>query len=120
MYGTYHEIIPLGKEDLPKDYMYDITGSLCENNDKFAIDRMLPKIEVGDIWVICDAGAHGSARGYNYNGKLHCAEYLILYSSVLGSKAVVIVFCLCQRLSKKKKLWKRNSAVFVEFLSAFL
>ena len=76
MYGAYHEIIPLGKEDQPKDHMYDVTGSLCENNDKFAVDRMLPEIEVGDILVICDAGAHGSAMGYNYNGKLHCAEYL--------------------------------------------
>ena len=76
MYGAYHEIIPLGKEDQPKDHMYDVTGSLCENNDKFAVDRMLPEIEVGDILVICDAGAHGSAMGYNYNGKLQCAEYL--------------------------------------------
>lgn len=76
MYGAYHEIIVLGKEDQPKDHKYDVTGSLCENNDKFAVDRMLPEIEVGDILVLCDSGAHASAMGYNYNGKLHCAEYL--------------------------------------------
>lgn len=76
MYGAYHHIIVLGKEEEPADHMYDVTGSLCENNDKFAVDRMLPKIEVGDILAICDAGAHGSAMGYNYNGKLHCAEYI--------------------------------------------
>lgn len=76
IYGSYHHILVLGKENNTHDHMYDITGSLCENNDKFAIDRMLPEIEIGDILVICDAGAHGSAMGYNYNGKLHCAEYL--------------------------------------------
>lgn len=76
MYEAYHHIIVLGKENLPADHMYDVTGSLCENNDKFAIDRKLPKIDIGDILVICDAGAHGSAMGYHYNGKLHCAEYL--------------------------------------------
>ncbi len=76
MYGAYHHIIVLGKENLPQDHKYDVTGSLCENNDKFAVDRMLPEIDIGDILVICDAGAHGSAMGYNYNGKLYCAEYL--------------------------------------------
>lgn len=76
MYGAYHHIIVLGKEDQPADHVYDICGSLCENNDKFAIDRKLPEINVDDILVICDAGAHGSAMGYHYNGKLHCAEYL--------------------------------------------
>lgn len=76
MYGAYHHIIVLGKENMPLDYKYDVTGSLCENNDKFAVDRMLPQIDIGDILVICDAGAHGSAMGYNYNGKLYCAEYL--------------------------------------------
>lgn len=76
MYGAYHHIIVLGKENMPLDHKYDVTGSLCENNDKFAVDRMLPQIDIGDILVICDAGAHGSAMGYNYNGKLFCAEYL--------------------------------------------
>ena len=68
MYGAYHHITVLGKENEPCDHMYDVTGSLCENNDKFAIDRMLPKIDMGDILAIHDAGAHGSAMGYNYNG----------------------------------------------------
>ena len=76
MYEAYHHIIVLGKENEPADHVYDVTGSLCENNDKFAINRHLPEIEIGDILVICDAGAHGSAMGYHYNGKLHCAEYL--------------------------------------------
>ena len=76
MYGAYHHIIVLDKEDKPATHIYDVTGSLCENNDKFAIDRRLPKIEVEDILVICDAGAHGSSMGYHYNGKLHCAEIL--------------------------------------------
>ena len=70
MYGAYHHITVLGKEDAPCDHKYDITGSLCENNDKFAIDRMLPEIKMGDFLVIHDAGAHGFAMGYNYNGKL--------------------------------------------------
>lgn len=77
MYGAYHHITVLGKEDAPCDYKYDITGSLCENNDKFAIDRMLPKIDLGDILVIHDTGAHGYAMGYNYNGKLKSAEILL-------------------------------------------
>lgn len=76
MYEAYHHILVLGKEDQPADHVYDVTGSLCENNDKFAIDRELPELGKGDILVICDAGAHGSAMGYHYNGKLHCAEYL--------------------------------------------
>lgn len=76
MYGAYHHIIVLGKESEKHDHVYDVTGSLCENNDKFAINRCLPEIEIGDILVICDAGAHGSSMGYHYNGKLHCAEYL--------------------------------------------
>ena len=67
----------LGKEDAPCDHKYDITGSLCENNDKFAIDRMLPKIDMGDILVIHDTGAHGFSMGYNYNGKLRSAELLL-------------------------------------------
>ena len=70
MYGAYHHITVMGKEDQPCDHKYDITGSLCENNDKFAIDRMLPKIDMGDYLVIHDTGAHGYAMGYNYNGKL--------------------------------------------------
>ena len=77
MYGSYHHITVLGKENSPCDHKYDITGSLCENNDKFAIDRMLPEIENGDILVIHDTGAHGYAMGYNYNGKLKCAELLL-------------------------------------------
>ncbi len=77
MYGAYHHITVLGKEDAPEDCQYDVTGGLCENNDKFAIDRMLPKIENGDILVLHDAGAHGFAMGYNYNGKLRSAELLL-------------------------------------------
>ena len=77
MYGAYHHITVMGKENDPCDYKYDITGSLCENNDKFAIDRMLPKIEMGDLLVIHDTGAHGFAMGYNYNGKLKSAELLL-------------------------------------------
>lgn len=77
MYGAYHHITVLGKEDAPCDHVYDVTGSLCENNDKFAIDRKLPKIDMGDILVIHDTGAHGFAMGYNYNGKLKSAELLL-------------------------------------------
>ena len=77
MYGAYHHITVLGKEDAPCDHKYDVTGSLCENNDKFAIDRMLPEIETGDYLVIHDTGAHGFAMGYNYNGKLKSAELLL-------------------------------------------
>ena len=77
MYGAYHHITILGKENMPLTEKYDIVGSLCENNDKFAIDRGLPKIDQGDILVIHDTGAHGQAMGYNYNGKLKCAEYLL-------------------------------------------
>lgn len=77
MYGAYHHITVLGKENEPCDHKYDVTGSLCENNDKFAIDRMLPKIDIGDYLFIHDAGAHGFAMGYNYNGKLWSAELLL-------------------------------------------
>ena len=77
MYGAYHHITVMGKEDQPCDRLYDITGSLCENNDKFAIDRYLPKIDMGDLLVIHDTGAHGFAMGYNYNGKLKSAEILL-------------------------------------------
>ena len=77
MYGAYHHITVMGKENEPCDHKYDITGSLCENNDKFAIDRMLPKIDIGDYLVIHDTGAHGYAMGYNYNGKLKSAEILL-------------------------------------------
>ena len=77
MYGAYHHITVLGKENAPTDYQYDVTGSLCENNDKFAVDRMLPKIDIGDILVIHDTGAHGHAMGFNYNGKLRSAEILL-------------------------------------------
>lgn len=77
MYRAYHHITVMGKEDAPHDHKYDIVGGLCENNDKFAIDRMLPEIERGDLLVIHDAGAHGHAMGYNYNGKLRSAEVLL-------------------------------------------
>jgi len=77
IYGAYHHITVLGKEDMPCDHKYDVTGSLCENNDKFAVDRMLPKIEIGDYLAIHDAGAHGFSMGYNYNGKLKSAELLL-------------------------------------------
>ena len=74
MYGAYHHITVMGKEDAPCDHKYDVTGSLCENNDKFAVDRMLPEIEKGDLLFIHDTGAHGFAMGYNYNGRLWSAE----------------------------------------------
>lgn len=77
MYGAYHHITVMGKEDAPCDHVYDVTGSLCENNDKFAIDRKLPKIDMGDLLVIHDTGAHGFSMGYNYNGKLKSAEILL-------------------------------------------
>ena len=77
MYGAYHHITVMGKEDAPCDHVYDVTGSLCENNDKFAIDRKLPKIDMGDLLVIHDTGAHGFSMGYDYNGKLKSAEILL-------------------------------------------
>ena len=77
MYGAYHHITVAGKEDMPCDHKYDVTGSLCENNDKFAVDRMLPKIDIGDYIIIHDTGAHGFSMGYNYNGKLRSAEVLL-------------------------------------------
>ena len=77
MYGAYHHINVMGKEDMPNTHVYDITGGLCETNDKFAIDRAMPEIEIGDILAIHDAGAHGFAMGYNYNGKLRSAEILL-------------------------------------------
>ena len=77
MYGAYHHVTVLGKENAPADHLYDITGSLCESNDRFAIDRMLPEIEQGDLLVIHDTGAHGFSMGYNYNGKLRSAELLL-------------------------------------------
>ena len=77
MYGAYHHITVLGKENAILDHVYDVTGGLCENNDKFAIERSLPKIDIGDILVLHDTGAHGHAMGYNYNGKLRSAEVLL-------------------------------------------
>ena len=77
MYGAYHHITVMGKEDAPCDHKYDVTGSLCENNDKFAVDRMLPEVEIGDLLVIHDTGAHGFSMGYNYNGRLRSAEVLL-------------------------------------------
>ena len=77
MYGAYHHITVMGKEDQPLDHKYDVVGSLCENNDKFAVDRMLPRIDIGDLLVIHDTGAHGFSMGYNYNGRLRSAELLL-------------------------------------------
>ena len=77
MYGAYHHITVLGKEDAILDHVYDVTGGLCENNDKFAIERSLPEIQIGDIVAIHDTGAHGHSMGYNYNGKLRPAEVLL-------------------------------------------
>ena len=77
MYGAYHHITVLGKENAEADHVYDVTGGLCENNDKFAVDRSLPEIDIGDILVIHDTGAHGHSMGYNYNGKLRSAEVLL-------------------------------------------
>ena len=77
MYGAYHHTTVMGKEDAPCDHMYDVTGALCENNDKFAVDRILPEIQIGDLLVIHDTGAHGHAMGYQYNGRLRSAELLL-------------------------------------------
>ena len=77
MYGAYHHITVLGKESAPENRVYDVVGGLCENNDKFAIDRSLPEIDRGDILYIHDTGAHGFSMGYNYNGKLRSAEILL-------------------------------------------
>jgi diaminopimelate decarboxylase len=77
LYGAYHHITVLGREHEPLDRIYDVTGSLCENNDKFAVDRKLPEVKIGDIVAVHDAGAHGHAMGFNYNGKLRHAELLL-------------------------------------------
>ena len=77
IYGAYHHITVLGKEDAPCDHVYDVVGSLCENSDKFAVDRKLPELEIGDYLFIHEAGAHGHSMGYNYNGKLRSAEILL-------------------------------------------
>lgn len=77
MYGAYHELTVSGKENAPKDHVYDIVGSLCENCDKFAVQRQLPEIKIGDLLIIHDAGAHGRSMGFNYNGKLRCGELLL-------------------------------------------
>ena len=77
MYGAFHHITVLGKEGDVQDQVYDVTGSLCENNDKFAVNRPLPLITRGDVVVIHNVGAHGYAMGFQYNGKLRCAEFLI-------------------------------------------
>lgn len=83
LYGAYHHETVLGKENKPKTHTYDVTGSLCENNDKFAIDRKLPKIDIGDVIVIHDTGAHGYAMGFNYNGKLRSAELLLKSDKII-------------------------------------
>jgi diaminopimelate decarboxylase len=77
MYGAYHHIDVVGKEDAPQDQIYDVSGSLCENNDKFAVQRSLPKIDEGDILVIHDTGAHGHAMGFQYNAKLRPKELML-------------------------------------------
>ena len=77
IYGAYHHITVMGKENNPLDHVYDVVGSLCENNDKFAISRKLPTIDIGDILVIHDTGAHGFSMGFNYNGKLRSSELLL-------------------------------------------
>ena len=77
IYGAYHHITVPGKSDQPLDHTYDVTGSLCESNDRFAIDRTLPLVEIGDLLVIHDTGAHGHSMGFNYNGKLRSAELLL-------------------------------------------
>jgi diaminopimelate decarboxylase len=77
IYGAYHHITVLGKEKEDAVHKYDVTGSLCENNDKFAVDRLLPVIKIGDVLVIHDTGAHGHSMGFNYNGKLRSAELLL-------------------------------------------
>ena len=77
MYGAYHEVTVSGKENAPKDHVYDVTGSLCENCDKFAVQREMPEVNTGDLLIIHDAGAHGRSMGYNYNGKLRCGELLL-------------------------------------------
>lgn len=84
MYGAYHHILVAGKEDATCDHVYDITGSLCENNDKFAIDRWLPEIHIGDRLILFDTGAHGHAMGFNYNGKLRSAELLLKDDGSVG------------------------------------
>ena len=86
MYGAYHHITVCGKRNLPADHVYDVTGSLCENNDKFAIERALPEIRIGDLLVIHDTGAHGWAMGYNYNGRTRSAE--ILYTEEGGYRMI--------------------------------
>jgi diaminopimelate decarboxylase len=77
LYGAYHHITIPGREHEEANFLYDVTGSLCENNDKFAIDRKLPEVRRGELVVIHDAGAHGHAMGFNYNGKLRSAELLL-------------------------------------------
>jgi len=77
LYGAYHHMTVLGKENEPKDRVYDVTGSLCENNDKFAVNRPLPTVVPGDVFILHDAGAHSYAMGFQYNGKLRCAELLV-------------------------------------------
>ena len=77
IYGAYHHITVVGKEDRPPDRTYDVTGSLCESRDKFAVDRQLPRVDIGDLVVIHDTGAHGHAMGFNYNGKLRSSELLL-------------------------------------------
>ena len=77
IYGAYHHVSVLGKENLPKNKIYDVVGSLCENSDKFAIQRELPEIEIGDLIIIHDTGAHGHSMGYNYNGRLRHQEIMV-------------------------------------------
>ena len=97
MYGAYHHITVMGKEDAPCDHMYDVTGSLCENNDKFAVDRMLPKVDIGDLIVIHDTGAHGYSMGIQLQRKLRSAEPLRKtdqYSSYAGLETPMDYFAI--------------------------
>ena len=107
MYGAYHHITVAGKENAPCDHKYDITGSLCENNDKFAIDRMLPKIDMGDYLIIHDTGAHGFSMGYNYNGRLRSSELLLkedgsvqMIRRAETPKDYFVTFDFCDKLDK--------------------
>ena len=110
MYGAYHHITVLGKEEENADHIYDVTGSLCENNDKFAVDRFLPKVDMGDFLFIHDTGAHGYAMGYNYNGKLRSAELLLktdgsveLIRRAETPKDYFATFDFCDILDKYRK-----------------
>ena len=108
MYGAYHHITVAGKENSACTHTYDVTGALCENNDKFAIDRKLPEVEIGDYLVIHDTGAHGYSMGYNYNGRMRSAEILLREDSsfelIRRAETSKDYFATFDSLKKKKKL----------------